>query len=155
MSGQSHFMRVFMRSIVRAIPINRPSPESIVPTIPINSPQNQLTGKFQLTQPPKSITDTIVYWNRNCPGCDCIQSASAAAAVAALCLAILLLLLQQQCCCFLLVFGHRVPDGQIFCWFMESDSSVFFLFTQMWFCFDGTSWQYCVAFTASICLRPR
>ena len=25
---------------------------------------------------------------------------------------------------------HRVPDGKICCWFIESDPSVFFLFTQ-------------------------
>ena len=31
---------------------------------------------------------------------------------------------------------HRVPDGQIWCWFIESDPSVFFLFTQTQFIFD-------------------
>ena len=46
---------------------------------------------------------------------------------------------------------HRVPDGKIVCWFIESGSSVFFLFTQTRFTFNvllGST----VAFTASICL---
>ena len=33
---------------------------------------------------------------------------------------------------------HRVPDGQICCWFIEYDSSVLFLFIQTRFMFDGT-----------------
>ena len=40
---------------------------------------------------------------------------------------------------------HRVPDGQIWCWFIESDPSVFFLFIQTLFIFDGTPWQYSVS----------
>ena len=31
---------------------------------------------------------------------------------------------------------HRVPDGQIWCWFIESDPSVFFLFIQTRLIFD-------------------
>ena len=47
---------------------------------------------------------------------------------------------------------HRVPDGQIWCWFVESDPSVLFFFIQTRF-FLCTPWQYCIAFTVSICLR--
>ena len=49
---------------------------------------------------------------------------------------------------------HCVPEGQIGCWFIESDLSVFFLFIQTGYIFNvplgGT-----VAFTASICQYPR
>ena len=90
----------------------------------------------------------------------CIQSAAAAAAaaaVAALCVAILLLLLAawQQCCCFLLLFV-------IVCWMAKFVAGslnlipVFlFLLIETRSIFDGTPWQYCVVFTASICLHPR
>ena len=50
---------------------------------------------------------------------------------------------------------HRVPDGQICCWFIESDPSVFFLPIQARFLSDGTPWQSCIAFTDTICLHPR
>ena len=39
---------------------------------------------------------------------------------------------------------HRVQDGQICCWFIESDPNVFFLFIETRFVFDGTPWQYCL-----------
>ena len=38
---------------------------------------------------------------------------------------------------------HRVPDGQICCWFIEFDLSVFFLFIQTRFIFLCTPRQYC------------
>ena len=47
----------------------------------------------------------------------------------------------------------RVPNGHVRCWYIESDSSIFLL-NQTRFFFDvllGSA----VAFTASICLRPR
>ena len=47
---------------------------------------------------------------------------------------------------------HRVPEGQFWLWFNESDPSVFFLFIQTQF---KHPWQYCVAFTASFCLHLR
>ena len=62
----------------------------------------------------------------------CKQSAVAAAAAAHVCCyaavaavvaAAAVLLLPAAVC-------HRVPDGQIWCWFVESDPSVFFLFNQ-------------------------
>ena len=34
------------------------------------SPQPELSGPFQLTQPPKSFAYTMVYWNRYCPWCE-------------------------------------------------------------------------------------
>ena len=64
----------------------------------------------------------------------CVLSAAAAAA-AALCVAILLLLLQQQCCCFLLLFVIVCRTAKFVCWFIGSDPSVFFLFTQRRFLF--------------------
>ena len=48
-------------------------------------------------------------------------------------------LLQRQCCCFLLLLlllaanRHRVPDGKICCWFIESEPSLFFLFKDDFF----------------------
>ena len=66
-----------------------------------------------------------------------------------LCVAILLLLLLPA------AVRRCVPDGQIWCWFIESDPSVFFVFIQSRFIFDVTPWQYCVTFTASIWLPPR
>ena len=72
----------------------------------------------------------------------------------------------RRCCCsvccytaavrasavlLLIVVGrHRVPDGQICCWFIESDPCVCLLFIQTRFVFDGTPWQYSVSH-----LRPR
>ena len=50
------------------------------------------------------------------------------------------------------VVRRRVANGQIRYWFIESDPRVCFLFVQTHF-FNCTPWQYCVAFTASICLR--
>ena len=72
-------------------------------------------------------------------------------------LLLLLCLLLYCCCCYSSsAVRHRVPDGQICCWFIESHHSVFFLFIQTRFILDGTPWQsYCVAFSASICLHPR
>ena len=77
---------------------------------------------------------------------------------------LLLLLCVLICCCVfaaaaVLLFlaagvRYRVPDGQICCWFIESDPSVFFLFIQTRFIFYvplGST----VAFTASICLHPQ
>ena len=94
----------------------------------------------------------------------CIQSAVAAAA-STLCVAILLLTVVAAAAVLLLpaAVRHRVPDGQICCWFIESDASVFFLFIQERFSFDGTPRPYCVAFTASMlgnygiraCAEPR
>ena len=66
----------------------------------------------------------------------------------ALCVAILLLLLQLL---LLAAVRRRVPDGKICCWFIESDSSVFFLFIQTRYILNvllGST----VAFTASIFL---
>ena len=61
----------------------------------------------------------------------CIQIAAAAAAAAAL-------------CCYTAVVAaaaaavrHRLPDAQFFCWFTESDPSVFFLFIRTRFIFDA------------------
>ena len=51
----------------------------------------------------------------------CIQSVAAAAAATSLCVAILLLLLQLLL--LAAAVRHRVPDGKICCWFIESDSS--------------------------------
>ena len=47
---------------------------------------------------------------------------------------------------------HRVPDGQIWCWFVESDPSVFFIFYKR-----GSFFMYPVPirFTVSNCLHPR
>ena len=60
------------KSIIWTIPINRQSPKSIVWTIPINTDnrRNQLPGQFQLMDSLLNQLQTIVYWNRNCPGCD-------------------------------------------------------------------------------------
>ena len=75
-----------------------------------------------------------------------------------LCCYILLLLLQQA---VLLLpaapaaVRHRLPDGQIWCWFIESDPSVFLLFIQTRFIVDVPLGSTCVAFAVSICLRPR
>ena len=87
----------------------------------------------------------------------CTKSAAAAAA-AALCVA-LSLLLQQQCYCVLLLFiivwriaVHRVADGNMCCWFIESDSSVFCLQTR--FVLDVLPLAV-VACTASIRLHHR
>ena len=49
---------------------------------------------------------------------------------------------------------HRLPDGQICCWFIESDPSLFFLFIQTRFLFN-TPLGSTVAFAASICLHSR
>ena len=49
---------------------------------------------------------------------------------------------------------HRVPDGKFCYWLNESDSSVLFLFIQTRFSFNVPH-DSTVAFTASICLRPR
>ena len=59
-----------------------------------------------------------------------LQSATAAAAAAAAALYVaLLLLLQQQLLLLHAVVRHRVPDGRMWwCWLIESDPSVFFLF---------------------------
>ena len=57
----------------------------------------------------------------------CIQSGAAA-----LCVAVLLLLLQLQVVAA--AVRHRVSDGNHCCWFIESDSSVFFLVIQTRFC---------------------
>jgi len=69
---------------------------------------------------------------------------------------VLLLLLLCVAMLLLLAAGvrHRVPDGQICCWLIESDPSVFFLFIQTRLLFNvplGST----VAFAASICLHPR
>ena len=77
----------------------------------------------------------------------CIQSAAAAAAVA-LCVAILLLLVQ------LLLRLFDILCQMANCWFIESDSSVFFLFMQTGF-ICSVLFGSTVDFTASICLRPR
>ena len=65
-----------------------------------------------------------------------IRIQNAAAAAAALCFAIRVLLL---CCCGAAAAAaavrHRVRDGKLCCWFIESDSSVFFLFFQIRFVF--------------------
>ena len=71
----------------------------------------------------------------------CIQSAAAAAA--ALCVVLLLLLLQLQLLLLLAAaVRHRVPDGKYCCWFINSDSSVFFLLIQNYYCLY-TPCQYC------------
>ena len=67
----------------------------------------------------------------------------------ALCVAILLLLLQLL---LLAAVRRRVPDGKICCWFIESDSSVFFLFIQTRYILNVLLVST-VAFTASICLQ--
>ena len=61
-----------------------------------------------------------------------------------LCVAILLLLLLAAVAVLLLASAvrHRVPDGQVYSCFINSDPSVFFLFIQTRFIFDGTPWQY-------------
>ena len=52
----------------------------------------------------------------------CIQSAAAAAASAALCCCSAVVAAAAATCCFC----HRVPDGIFLCWFIQSDSIVFF-----------------------------
>ena len=61
-----------LSSIVCTIPVNRQSLKSMAWTILHNgqSPQPELSGPFQLTQPPKSFAYTMVYWNRYCPWCE-------------------------------------------------------------------------------------
>ena len=84
----------------------------------------------------------------------CIQSAAAAVAAA---LYVAMVYTAVAAAAVLLLpaaVRHRVPDGQICGWSIESDPSVFFLFIQTRFLYFGPS-QYCVAFTASICLHPR
>ena len=49
---------------------------------------------------------------------------------------------------------HRVPDGKICYWFIESDPSVFFVLIQNTIYFNAP-FGSTVAFTASICLHPR
>ena len=88
--------------------------------------------------------------------CIFTQSAAAAAAVAALCGAILLLLLQHQFCCFLLLFVVVSQMAN----FVAASLNLILLIVFSFFSFKRdyfrcTSWQYCVAFTASICLHPR
>ena len=82
----------------------------------------------------------------------CLQSAAAAAA---LCVALLLLwLLAAAAMLFPTAVRHRVPDGQIWCWFIEYDLSVFFLFIQTRFFFyppPGST----VSPLVSIGLHPR
>ena len=53
--------------------------------------------------------------------CVYVRTVVSAAAAAALCVAILLASAAVR---------HRVPDGKVCCWFIESDSSVLFLFIQ-------------------------
>ena len=76
-------------------------------------------------------------------------------------LSLLTLLLRLLCRCTAVVAAaavlllpaavrHRVPNGQICCWFIESDPSFFIPFIQTRFVFDGTPWQYSVSH-----LRPR
>ena len=48
----------------------------------------------------------------------------------------LLLLLQQQLLLLAAAVRHGVPDGKVCFWFTESDSGVFFLFTQTRFIFN-------------------
>ena len=80
----------------------------------------------------------------------CIQSAAAAAAGAALCVALLLMLLHLLAA----AVRHRVPDGRTGCWFIESDSSVFFLFIQAQFTFNAPLGST-AALMGSIFLHPR
>ena len=74
-------------------------------------------------------------------------AAAAAALGAALGAAVSLLLLQ-----LLLADAvrHCVPDVQMCCWFIGSDSSVFFLLIQTWLSFKVPLGSILVAFTASI-----
>ena len=74
----------------------------------------------------------------------CAQSAVAAAAATVLCVAILLLL---QLLLLAAAVRHRVPDGNI-CWFIESSSSILFLFIQTRFIFN-VPFGSMVAFTTS------
>ena len=84
-----------------------------------------------------------------------IQSAAAAAAALSVPTSILLLLLQQPCCCFPLLFV-------IVCWMAKTVAGPLNLTPVFSFSSskrdvipDGTPWQYCVTFMASICLHPR
>ena len=83
----------------------------------------------------------------------CIQRAAAAAA-ASLCVAILLLLLQQQCCCFLLLFVIVCRMAKLVAGSLNLTLVFSFPSFKRDF-FSCTPWQYCIAFTASICLHPR
>ena len=84
----------------------------------------------------------------------CTYMRTESCAAAALCCYTAVVASAECCCCFLLLFVIVCTMAK-FCWLIESDPSVFFLFIQTRFSFDGTPWQYCVAFTASICLYPR
>ena len=44
-------------------------------------------------------------------------------------------------CCYAAVVRHRVQDGKIFCWLIESDSNASFIQTR--FIFVCLPWQYC------------
>ena len=59
-----------------------------------------------------------------------IQSAAPAVAVTALCVATYTAVVAAAVLLLPAAVCHRVPDGQIWCWFVESDPSVFFLFNQ-------------------------
>ena len=71
-----------------------------------------------------------------------------------LCVTVLPLLLQLLLLLLLAAAVHRVPDSKISCWFIESDSSVFFPFIQTRFFYPPLG-STVVAFTASICRHPR